>query len=134
MQTVKTFLLLQKLEENFQSFLFYSWCKQRIIRTSFFLFYLFFCLWWWWIVFVVWLTGIRRLTLFPAGNIVRNPHHPESLSRRKQDLNLPKPDFKLHWIKLYSSDNHYTIALLLMCTLSPMTYRSYYLERLLIWN
>ena len=38
--------------------------------------------WWWWIVFVVWLTDERRLTLFPAGTIVRDPHHRESPTRR----------------------------------------------------
>ena len=44
--------------------------------------------WWWWIVFVVWLTDVRRLTLFPAGTTVRDPHHRESPTRRKQGLNL----------------------------------------------
>ena len=30
---------------------------------------------WWWIIFVVWLTDERSLTLFPAGTIVRDfPH------------------------------------------------------------
>ena len=46
--------------------------------------------WWWWIVFVVWLTDKRRLALFPAGTIVRDPHH--------------------RWMKLCSSDKHYTTA------------------------
>ena len=32
--------------------------------------------------------GERRLALFPAGTIVRDPHHRESPTRRKQDLNL----------------------------------------------
>ena len=31
--------------------------------------------WWWWTVFVVWLTNERRLSLFPAGTIVKDPHH-----------------------------------------------------------
>ena len=44
--------------------------------------------WWWWIVFVVWLTDKRRLALFPAGTIVRDPQNCESLTRRKQGLNL----------------------------------------------
>ena len=35
-------------------------------------------------VFVVWLTDERRLALFPAGTIVRDPHHRESLTRRGQ--------------------------------------------------
>ena len=43
--------------------------------------------WWWWIVFVVWLTDERLLALFPAGTIVRDPHHCESLTYHKQDLN-----------------------------------------------
>ena len=37
--------------------------------------------WWWWIVFVVWLTNERHLALFPAGTIVRDPHHHGSPSR-----------------------------------------------------
>ena len=36
----------------------------------------------------LWLTNERRLALFPAGTIVRDPHHRESPTRRKQDLNL----------------------------------------------
>ena len=35
--------------------------------------------------FVVWLTDERRLVLFPAGNIVRDPRHRESLTRREKD-------------------------------------------------
>ena len=30
----------------------------------------------------------RRLALFPAGTIVRDPHHCEFPTRREQDLNL----------------------------------------------
>ena len=30
----------------------------------------------------------RRLALFPAGTIVRDPHHRESTTRRVQDLSL----------------------------------------------
>ena len=45
--------------------------------------------WWWWIIFVVWLTDERRLALFPAGTIVRDPYHRESPTRRDQGLNLP---------------------------------------------
>ena len=36
----------------------------------------------------LWLTDERRLALFPAGTIVRDPHHRESPTRRNQDLNL----------------------------------------------
>ena len=44
--------------------------------------------WWWWFVFVVWLTDERHLALFPPGTIVRDPHHRESSTCCKQDLNL----------------------------------------------
>ena len=39
-------------------------------------------------VFVVWLTDERRLALFPAGIIVRDPHHRESPASREQGSNL----------------------------------------------
>ena len=35
--------------------------------------------------FVAWLTDERRLVLFPAGTIVRDPRYRESLTRREQD-------------------------------------------------
>ena len=38
--------------------------------------------------FVVWLTDKRRLAFFPAGTIVKDPHHFESPTRHEQDLNL----------------------------------------------
>ena len=38
--------------------------------------------------FVVWLTNERCLALFPAGTIVRHPHHRESPTRREQGVNL----------------------------------------------
>ena len=38
--------------------------------------------------FVVWLTDERRLALFPAGIIVRDPHHRESPASREQGSNL----------------------------------------------
>ena len=38
--------------------------------------------------FVVWLTDERRLALFPAGTIIRDPHHFESPTRHGQGLNL----------------------------------------------
>ena len=47
-----------------------------------YIYYIFTIRWWrWWcIVFVVWLTDEKRLALFPAGTIVRNPHHRKSLT------------------------------------------------------
>ena len=38
--------------------------------------------------FVVWLPDEKSLALFPAGTIVRDPHHRESLTRHEQNLNL----------------------------------------------
>ena len=38
--------------------------------------------------FVVWLTEERRLALFPAGTIVRDPQHRETSTRRDHGLNL----------------------------------------------
>ena len=38
--------------------------------------------------FMLRLTDERRLVLFPAGTIVRDPNHRQSLTRREQDLNL----------------------------------------------
>ena len=32
----------------------------------------------------------KTFSLFPAGNIVRDPHHRKSPTRREQDLNLRK--------------------------------------------
>ena len=37
---------------------------------------------------MVWLTDERRLALFLAGTIVRDPHHRQSPARRKQCLSL----------------------------------------------
>ena len=38
--------------------------------------------------FVLWVTDGKRLALFPAGTIVRDPHLRKSPIRREQDLNL----------------------------------------------
>ena len=37
---------------------------------------------------MIWLTDERRLALFQARVIVRDPHHSESGTRRQQDLKL----------------------------------------------
>ena len=56
--------------------------------------------WWWWIVFEVCLTDERlgslseTLTVSPAGITVRDPHHHEYLTCRKQDLNLCRTCFQ----------------------------------------
>ena len=61
---------------------------------------------WWWIVFAVWLTDERRSALFPSGTIVRLPRHLESPTLCEQDLT--EPELRLCWMKLCSSDNHYS--------------------------
>ena len=40
--------------------------------------------------FVLWQTDEGRLALFPAGTIVRDPHHQESATWGKQSLNMRK--------------------------------------------
>ena len=49
--------------------------------------------WWWWIVLVVWLTDGRCLALFPAGTILRDPHHRESPTRRI--WTCAEPEFRI---------------------------------------
>ena len=66
--------------------------------------------WWWWIVFVVWLTDERPLVLFPAGSLseiltIVNLRHAAS-----KVWTSAEPEFWLSWMKLCSSDNHYTTA------------------------
>ena len=42
----------------------------------------------WWVVFVEWLIDERRLGLFLAGTILRDPHHRESLTHQEYDMNV----------------------------------------------
>ena len=74
----------------FSSGVFHSHICCGLFRTDFFLekLLLHTSSQWWWIVFVVSLTGERHLALFPAGTIVRDPHHRESPTCRKQGSNL----------------------------------------------
>ena len=46
--------------------------------------------------------------LFQAGTIVRDSYHRKSPTRHKQDLTCTESELRLCWIKLWSSDNHYT--------------------------
>ena len=39
-------------------------------------------------LFLVWLTNERHLAIFPAGTIVRYPHHCKSLTHCEKNLNL----------------------------------------------
>ena len=59
---------------------------------------------------MVWLTDQKRLALFPARTIVRDPHHRESPTCREQGLNLRRIWVRLGWMRLCSSDNHYIAA------------------------
>ena len=71
------------------------------------------CWWWWWwwwwlwwIFFVVWLTDKKRLALFPAGTIVFTIVNLQHAANRI--CSCAEPEFRFWWIKLRSSDNHYT--------------------------
>ena len=57
--------------------------------------------WWWWIGFVVWLTDKRRLALFPGMSLWHNA---------SRIWTCTEPEFGLCWMKLCSSDNHYTTS------------------------
>ena len=64
---------------------------------------------WWWIVFVVWLTEERRLALLPSSAMDpdRDPDHWNLQHAPSSIWTCAEPEFRLHWIKLYSYDNHY---------------------------
>ena len=84
---------LWKPDEAFQNLvIFFKEVKKAIWSTvAFWIYKICRCLsrfrlmrwWWWWIVFVVWLTDERLLTLFPAGTIVRDPHQRKSPTPRE---------------------------------------------------
>ena len=63
--------------------------------------------------FVVWLTDEMRLALFPAGTIVRDPHHRVAAASRV--WTYAEPEFRLRWMKLCSSDNHCTTVPRFIC-------------------
>ena len=63
-------------------------------------------------IFVVWLTDERYLALFPAGTIVRDPHHRESPTRHAQGLNLRRTNLSsglVEWSCAVGT-NHYIPA------------------------
>ena len=70
----------------------------------------------------------KGLALFPAGTIARDLHHRESPTRREQDLNPRRT--RLWWMKLCSSDNHYTTAaqcgIFVMTIIQPSTWDQIY--------
>ena len=72
--------------------------------------------------FVVWLTDKRRLAIFPAGTIVKDPHHRESSTHCEQDLNLRKTWDQASLNKLYSSDNYYTTSSLKFLAIATQKY------------
>ena len=85
----------------------YPFAKWQTLFNSLVFFYLYF-FWWWWIVFVVWLTGKRRLALFLTGTIagiltIANLRH-----YANRIWTCVEPDLRLRWMKLCSSDNHCT--------------------------
>ena len=56
------------------------------------------------------MTDERHLTLFPARTIVRDPHHHDFQHVASRIWTWAEPEFRLCWMKLCSSDNHYTMA------------------------
>ena len=50
-------------------------------------------------------------SLFPAGTIVRYPHIANFRHAASMVWTYAEPEFRLSWIKLWISDNHYTTAL-----------------------
>ena len=76
---------------------------------------------------MVWLIDERRLALFPAGTIVRDPQHREILTRREQGLSLRRAsEFRPWWMRLCSSDNHYTTAQLYVWNVkTPLLWKSF---------
>ena len=58
--------------------------------------------------FVVWLTDERLLALFHARTTVRDPHHRQYLQNAVRRIwTCPEFEFRLSWMKLCRSDNHY---------------------------
>ena len=72
-------------ESYFPSDKNFIWCINRLLKVDKLLLHSWWC---WWIVYVVWLTHERRLALFPAGTIVRDPHHREPQTRHEYGLHL----------------------------------------------
>ena len=60
--------------------------------------------------FCEWLIDQKRLSLFPAGIIVKDSYHIKSSKCREQLLNVHKTHFRLCRIKLRSNDTHFTKA------------------------
>ena len=58
--------------------------------------------------FVVWLTNERRLALFLAGTVVRDPHIADFWHGASRLWIWTEPEFRLSRMKLCSSDIHYT--------------------------
>ena len=77
------FLLLQKDFLKFVTWWRYEIFDELMIQVRPVKLLLLWCWWWWWwwwwIVFVIWLINERRLALFSAWTIVRDPHHLEFL-------------------------------------------------------
>ena len=61
--------------------------------------------------FLVWLTDEMLFALFPAGTIVRDPHHSKSPTRRGQDLSLHRTKVQ-DLLNEADSDNYCTTELL----------------------
>ena len=78
-----------------------------------FFFFFFFFFFFWWIGFVVWLTDEKHLalSLFPVKTIVRNLTISSLQHTTCSIWTYKETGFRLYWMMLCSSDNHYTTAM-----------------------
>ena len=67
--------------------------------------------WWWWIAFAVWLTGEMRLAYFQPGPLLEILTIANLQYAASRVWTCAERDFRLSWMKLCSSNNHYTRAL-----------------------
>ena len=89
---------------------FYKSFKKRKIFSIFNMWW-----WWWWIVFVVWLWYYFQSG--PLSKILTIANLRQAASRI---WTCAEPEFRLCWMKLCSSDNHYTKVPLCHGTTVPL--------------
>ena len=65
---------------------------------------------WWWIVFCRMVDWRKSLASLPAETIVTDPHHLKSPNATGRIWTCAEPEFRLSWMKLCGSDNHYITA------------------------
>ena len=66
--------------------------------------------WWWWIIFVIWLTDERRLCFTSSWDHCQRFSPSQISNTMNRVWTCTESEFRLRWMKLCSSDNHYTMA------------------------